>query len=70
MQAVYPQCAEHLVLLQVTDLLEKHMYSGVMECRDALSKAMLNTNTLLAIMDFSIAGAVDGISNFLMDDGN
>ena len=70
-QAVYPQCTVSLYHFKSQLLLAKHVCSGVMEHQDVLSIAMRYADTLLAIMDFTVSGAVDRASNRLLtDDSN
>ena len=64
-QTVYPQCAKCRHHFKSQHFLEQHVCSGLMECRDVLSIAMRHANQLLINMDFSIAGAIENVSNML-----
>ena len=57
-QEVYPQCADCLHHFKSQRVLGKHICSGRMESRDALTNAMQHADKLLVSMDFTVDGAI------------
>ena len=67
-QEVYPQCADCLYHFKSQRVLGKHICSGRMESRDALTNAMKHANKLLVSMDFTVDGAIAQASPYLRQD--